>query len=168
MDTTAAPPARPRRLVRWALAISLALNLLIVGLVLGAVFGRDRDGRRDSALEDIGFNPFVAALPASERLALGRALVDRAGDFRQNREALRGEFDRLIALLRAEPFDLEAVRASVEAQQARLKERQDLGRDLLFERLAAMTSEQRAAFADALERGLRWGPRGRGHHGPGD
>jgi uncharacterized membrane protein len=160
------PPAAPAnsRLLRWALVVSLTVNLIIVGLILGAAFGRDRDGRRDSALADIGFNPFVAALPADERQELGRALVARAGDFRQNREALRGEFDKLIALLRAEPFDLAAVRASVEAQQSRLRERQEMGRDLLFERLAAMSPDERSDFADALERALRRGPRGpRGH-----
>lgn len=161
----APPPAAANgRLLRWALVASLTVNLLIGGLVLGAAFGRDRDGRHDSALADIGFNPFVAALPAGERLELGRAIVARAGDFRQNREALRGEFDKLIALLRAEPFDLAAVRTSVEAQQARLKERQDLGRDLLFERLAGMSPDQRAAFADALEKSLRFGPPGRRGH----
>jgi hypothetical protein len=157
------PPARSRAL-RIALAVSLTVNLLILGLVLGAAFRHDRDGRRDSALADVGFNPFVGALPPGERMELGRALVARAGDLRQNREALRQEFDALLALLRAEPFDLAAVRASVEAQQARLKERQDMGRDLLFERLAEMTPAQRAAFADALESALRRGPRGWRQH----
>ena len=52
-------------------------------------------------------------------------------------------------------------------QQARMQERLVLGQDLLLERLAAMSPEARAEFADRLERRLRRGPGGRDGHGSG-
>lgn len=163
-----APETAPRtdgngRILRIALILSLAANLLIVGIVAGAIAGRDRDrdGRPDRALADVGFNPFIAALPPSDRRAMGIALVKRAGDLRRNRTELRREFGELLTALRADPYDGAAVRDSVTGQQARLAERQEIGRELLFERLDAMTVEERRSFADALEDRMRRGPRWR-------
>jgi hypothetical protein len=149
------------RVLRIALVLSLAANLLILGLILGASFSRDRDrdGRRDHAMADIGFNPFIMALPADDRRALGAALVGRAGDLRQNRAELRRQFETLLTTLRSEPFDTAAAAAAVAAQQARLSDRQDIGRELLIDRLEAMAPAERAAYADALEQAVRHGRR---------
>lgn len=158
-ETSPSPRETGGRVLRIALILSLTVNLLILGLVLGTLAGRDRDGRRNFA--DIGFYPFIMALPDPQRRELGAELVKRAGDLRQNREALRQEFEALLAALRADPYDPEAVRTSVEAQQTRLAQRQDIGRALLFERLEAMSVADRRAFADALEERMRRGPRWR-------
>lgn len=159
--TPPAPQTVPRsgRGLRIALAVSLTLNLLVAGLVVGAWLGGDRDRRPDTALSDIGFGPFIAALPGNERRALGKALIERAGNLRQNREELRRQFDALLGALRAEPFRIEAVQQAIAAQQARLKERAQIGEALLYQRIEAMSPAERAAFADALEHGLRRGPR---------
>lgn len=157
----APPAAATGRVVRIALILSLTANLVILGLILGATFGRGREMHRDPAMADIGFNPFIAALPSDDRRALGKALVGRAGDLRQNRAELRRQFEVLLTTLRAEPFDSDAARAAVVAQQASLTVRQDIGRELLIDRLAAMTPAERASYADALERAIRRGPRPR-------
>jgi hypothetical protein len=167
---TDTPPPRQSdpngRILRIALVLSLTANLIILGLILGAAFGRDRDRPgREAALADIGLNPFVAALPGADRRAIGRALIAHAGDLRQNRQAFRKDFEDLLAALRAEPYDPAVARAALESQRARISERQDLGRELLFERIAGMGQAERAAFADALADAVRRGPhrRGRDH-----
>ncbi|MCR8725450.1 periplasmic heavy metal sensor [Frigidibacter sp. ROC022] len=157
-DTAARTPPAGRGL-RIALAVSLALNLLVVGLVAGAWLGRDRDRRPDTAMADIGLGPFIQALPGDERRAFGKALIERAGNLRQNREELRQQFDVLLDALRAEPFEIDAVRKAIDAQKARLDERLKIGEELLYERLETMSPEERAGFADALARGLKRKPR---------
>lgn len=149
--------------LRVALAISVALNLLIVGLVAGAVL-RD-GGPRGRMMGDLGFGPFTEALSGADRDALRQAFLARMPDMRDMRRQMRADFAALLDALRAEPFDAAALRAAMEAQSARMGERLQVGQDLLLERLAAMTPEARAAFADRLEARLRHGPGGRGPDG---
>ena len=141
--------------LRIALGVSVALNLLVAGLVAGAVL-RD-GGPRDRMLRDLDFGPFTEALEPRDRDALRRDFVDRSRGMRDARDAMRADFDALLAVLRAEPFDVAAARAVLEGQRSRMQARIDLGRDLLLERLAAMSVEARSAFADRLERRLRRG-----------
>ncbi|MBL9050119.1 MAG: periplasmic heavy metal sensor [Tabrizicola sp.] len=150
------PAATTSRGVKIALAISVALNLAVAGLVLGARLG---DGPSRGMPRDMSFGPFSEALSDSDRRALRRALMDRVGEFRTSREAARAEFETLLASLRAEPFDPEAMKSALAALEARNAERLELGRSLIETRLLEMTSEERQAFADRLERGLRRGGR---------
>ncbi|MDF0602887.1 periplasmic heavy metal sensor [Psychromarinibacter sp. C21-152] len=146
---------RRRGIWRIVLIASLGLNLLIAGLVLGAVLHGppDRDGRPE--LHDLGFGPFVSALPQADREALGEALKREEGSFRERRTALRREFQAFLAALRAEPYDHGAVERIVTSQQEEVFESQRLGRALLLERIAEMNGAQRADYAEALERGVR-------------
>lgn len=148
--------------VRIALGVSVALNLLVAGLVAGAVL-RD-GGPRDRMLRDLEFGPFTEALSREDRDALRRDFVARSGGFRDMRAEMRSDFDALLGALRAEPFDIDAARAVLAGQQARMQSRLALGQDLLLERLAAMPPRARAEFADRLEERLRHG--GRGGDGP--
>lgn len=152
-DVTPAPKP-PRRRGRILLFISLAFNLLIVGLVAGAMLGGPRDRDRAPALRDLGFGPFVHALPRADRAAMGRAIKRDAGSFRENRVALRRQFEAFLAALRADPFDAAEVGRLIADQQSRIGERQALGRRLLLERIEAMSAAQRAAYADALDKAL--------------
>lgn len=153
---------RPRR--NLLLIGSLAVNLLVVCLVLGAMLGghrdpdRYRDRDRNPALRDLGLGPFVSALPQDEREILNEAMRHNADAFRVNRREMRDMFDAFLAGLRAEPFDAVALRRTVEDQQAKVTERQSLGRDLLWDRIEAMDAAARAAYADALQKSLRRGP----------
>ena len=145
----------PRRLGRIVLFLSLAFNLLIVGLVAGALLGGPRDRDRAPALRDLGFGPFVQALPRADRAAMGRAIKREAGSFRENRAELRRQFEAFLTALRAEPFDAAEVARLITDQQSRIGERQALGQRLLLERIEAMSASQRAAYADALDKSLR-------------
>jgi uncharacterized membrane protein len=142
--------------VKIALAVSVALNLAVAGLAIGAWMGGG--GHRDMPRE-MSFGPFSAALDDGDRRAIRRALVDRMGEFRSARAEARAEFETLLATLRADPFDPEAMKAALAAIEARNAERLELGRSLIETRLIEMSSEARRAFADRLEKGLRRGGR---------
>jgi uncharacterized membrane protein len=145
------PPRAPGRGIRIALAVSLALNLAVAGVVAGTFLG---GGGRSSnpTVRDIGFGPFTAALSPQDREALGRAFREQAPDMRAMRREMRGELDRLLQALRADPFDEAALLEAIAAQDARGRARLELGQRLLAERLIAMTPPERGAFADRLER----------------
>ncbi len=163
--TTTGQPAAATRSPRWmriVLVLSLALNLAGVGVVAGAVLGHSKKPPRSAMVGDLGFGPYTDALSAEDRRALRSAFVERAPDFRDLRKVMRADFDRLLAILRTEPYDAAAATEVIAAQRDRARQGFELGQDLLVERLGAMTAEERAAFADRLERVLSRPP---GHPG---
>lgn len=147
--------ATASRGVKIALAISLALNLAVAGLAIGARLG---GGHRDMP-RDMSFGPFSEALDSIDRRAIRRALLDRMGEFRTSRAEARAEFETLLGTLRADPFDAEAMKTALSAIEARNAQRLDLGRSLIETRLIEMSPEDRQAFADRLEKGMRRGGR---------
>jgi uncharacterized membrane protein len=164
-ETSQTPPPAPKaappgqtgpRWMKIALVISVALNLAVAGLVLGAWLG---DGPRKGMPRDMSFGPFSEALSDADRRALRKGLMDRMGEFRTSREAARAEFETLLATLRADPFDQGAMTTALTAIETRNAERLALGRNLIATRIAEMTPDERQAFADRLERGLRRGGR---------
>jgi uncharacterized membrane protein len=159
------PAARPGggRGLRIALAISLALNLLVVGVAGGALLAGAGHPPRP-VVRDLGFGPFGQALSPADRAALRDAFAAEAPDMRGMRREMRSDLARLLAALRADPFDPAALRAALESQGARARERLDLGQRLLADRLVAMSVAERQAFADRLQAALS---RGRGADGRG-
>lgn len=150
----AAPaPATPRG-VKIALALSVALNLGVAGLAVGAWLG---DGPHRGMPRDMSFGPFTEALDEDDRQEIRKALLERLGEFREQRAAARAEFETLLATLRADPFDAEALKAALATLEARNAQRLDLGRSLIETRLIEMSPKERADFADRLEKGLRRG-----------
>ncbi|WP_347310520.1 periplasmic heavy metal sensor [Defluviimonas sp. SAOS-178_SWC] len=133
----------------WALIASLAVNLFVVATVVGAGMRHHRMPHGD--VRDVGFGPFTEALTREDRAALRDAFIAAAPDFRDARRAAEANFDRLVASLRADPWDRTATEAVLAERGARTSERIELGRRLLVERLAAMTPEVRAALADRIE-----------------
>jgi len=142
--------------VKIALAASVALNLAVAGLAVGAFL---RDGPRGGMPRDMSFGPFSEALDAADRKAIRQSLMGRMGEFREQRQAAKAEFEALLAALRAEPFDPAAMQSALAAIEARNSERLELGRSLIETRLSEMSPEARRAFADRLEAGLRRGGR---------
>ena len=157
-----APPVPSRKGLRIALGISVALNLLVAGLVAGAVL-RDGDPRA-RMVRDLDFGPFTEALSPRDRDALRREFVARAPEMRDVRRAMRDDLETFLTVLRSEPFDAAALAVVMDNQDGRMARRVELGQELLLERLGAMTPDERAAFADRLERRLR---RGGSNDGPG-
>ena len=158
---TPTPPPVPAvpatsRGVKIALALSVALNLAVAGLAVGAWLG---DGRHHGMPRDMSFGPFSAALDDTDRRAIRKALMERLGEFREQRDAARAEFEALLVALRADPFDAGALKTALAALEARNAERLELGRSLIETRLIEMSAEDRGAFADRLEKGLGRGGR---------
>lgn len=153
------PPKKPA--FNWARIVlfgSLALNLLIVGVIAGAVLRHGPDGRsidEPPPLRDMGFGPFGNALSPSDRRAIGQALQGHANDLRKNRDVVRDQFTTMLVLLKTTPFDAEAFNEIINRQRENLLARQEIGQDLLIERISAMSDEERQAFADRLEKTVR-------------
>ena len=151
---TNAPPSPPTtsRGVKIGLVVSVALNLAVAGLAAGAWL---RDGPRGGMPRDMSFGPFSEALDDADRKSIRRSLLERVGEFREQRKAAKAEFEALLVALRAEPFEPAAMQAALAAIEARNSERLELGRTLIETRLIEMSPEARRAFADRLEKGLR-------------
>ena len=144
----AAGKPRGNRRLKIALALSLAFNLCIIGVICGVMLrdGPPRSGR------DFGLGPLSEALSHEDRRALRKAFVARHPDIRDAKRQMRAEFDAVVAALRADPFDPAVLDGALAAIAARNQSLLDTGRELVAERLKAMTAEERAAFADRLEK----------------
>ncbi|MGP3697506.1 periplasmic heavy metal sensor [Rhodobacter sp. NSM] len=161
-EMTSAPPPAPRSplWMRIALAVSVALNLAVVGMAGGAMW-RFHSGEMRGPVRDLGFGPFSEALAPEDRKEMRRAFLDQRGDFRMIRREMREDFQSMLAILRAEPFDPAALQAVLDRQQQRGARTAELGARLLGQRIGAMTPDERRAFADRLAESLTR----RGHHG---
>ncbi len=151
------------------LAVSLALNLAVVGIVSGvALKSHGHDGARVPDVRELNFGPFSEALSRPERRDLLRGFIgDRAG-LREMRGQIGGEFQAVFAAVRANPFDPAALDTALSLQTRSTVERLDRGRKSLQSVILAMTPEERAAYADRLERGLQRRNRDGGRNRDGD
>lgn len=157
------PPAvKPRRKwVRVAFALSLTMNLVVIGLVAGAHLGERRDhgfdprGPDRGTIRDMGFGPIASALPMKDRRAIGKALRDEKGSFKDNRAAMRRDFQAMLLALRSDPFDPAALNAALDGQRDRMIGFGDTARRLILERITLMSLEDRREFADNIARNMR-------------
>lgn len=144
-----------RRWVYPLLFTSLAVNLLIAGIVIGSLASPDRHGGRDfrSVRGYVG-EPFVRALPRDERRALFADVVREAPRFREDREQLRARLEGFLDALRSEEFDRSAAEALLQEQQEAMTRRQEVGQQIILDRIDRMSPTERRAYADELERTL--------------
>lgn len=140
-----------RRGVKILLFASLALNLAVAGVVIGAVVKHRFDGDdRRPRIEGPG-GPLTRALSREDRREIGKALRAEFGAMRPSRDKIRADYDRVIAALRAEPYDAATVRAVVSEQSEAMDARMRAGQAQLLKRLDEMTPDERARFAGRLE-----------------
>jgi len=144
--------------------VSLALNVLILGIVGGAVISHERDKLHGEG-GPMSLGPYGRAFDAADREALRAALRADAPRLRETRQAVRAGFRDVLNALKAEPYDAARVAAIVEGQQAHVQSQMETMRKLMLDRIAAMTPEERAAFADRLQEVLRRGPPRNHYHG---
>lgn len=152
---------KPRLWLRILLFVSLAANLLVVGLVVGLAFHRDDDNKRrhPPRPDQIG-GPLTHALSPEDRREIGRAIWQEYRADRPNRDSFRAEYDAVLDALRSVPFDRTVVEQSLQRQIDFATQRQRIGQRILLERLTTMSDDERAAFADRLEEGMRrWNER---------
>ncbi|KUF12170.1 periplasmic heavy metal sensor [Pseudoponticoccus marisrubri] len=142
----------PKPWLRIVLFASLALNLAVAGLVAGMLLSggpRPPDGRHKPG--DAIF-PYTRAFDEAQ----GRALRDNLRQaFREDWDGVRrdllDDYRAALEVLRAEPFDAQAMQALVEAQVARAEARRLRGQEVFLAMLEGMSPEDRRAYADRLE-----------------
>ncbi len=142
--------AQPSRLWRIVLVGSLAVNLAIAGLIVGSAFS-GRLGGGPPRTFDLGVGPVVRALDRDERRHIGLALRRDRG---LRDLDMRANASEMLALLRSDPFDPEALGAVFAGQNAQLALLQQRAQGLLLARITAMSAERRAVFADRLQEEL--------------
>ncbi|MCT8328380.1 periplasmic heavy metal sensor [Albidovulum sediminis] len=139
--------------VTVALVASLALNLLLGGLVAGAAVRHHRDmGPGDRG--GLAFAPYFESLGRADRAAMREEMLRRMPALREMHRERSDDVRAFLEVIRADPFDPEAAGKVLEHQLGRASRRLDEGRELFLERLAAMTPEERLAYADRLEQAL--------------
>lgn len=155
-EQTPRPVGGIGRKTRIVLIISLALNLLVVGVIAGGLLsGRGGDGRR----VDLSLGPYARALDPHDVDAIRTEMRGRGPDLRRDRRAMIDDTRSFVAALRADPYDPETAAEILLRQRGRVAEFQALGQDLVLERIARMSVDARAAFADRLEREMDHGGR---------
>ena len=155
-DTHSGTPKMSRGM-RILLLVSLAANLAVVGLVAGMLLlGPDHPHRRPPQGHDFVF-PYTRAFSEDQRHELGRRL---RGAFDEDRAERRSEqreggyldgYRAALGMLRADPFDAEAFRATLADQGAAARRRQEVGQQVFMDYVEAMSVDERRAYAERLE-----------------
>jgi uncharacterized membrane protein len=145
----------PRKWTKVLLIVSLALNACFIGLIIGVKL--TQDGMRPQRAPSAQGSLYLRALSHEDRRTLGQAM--RSYHTREMRQMDRAGYENALVLLRATPFDPEALEDLMEDQTEASEERLEYAREALITHLAAMSDAERAEFADALEHALKRGPK---------
>lgn len=140
--------------LRWALIGSVTLNLLIVGVIVGGIMGHQRHPPR-AVVRDVTLGAFTEALSKEDRDALRKSAQKRGSEFRDMRRQSRADMIALINALAITPWNRDEVEKILARHQSRTAARVQIGDTLIFERIEAMTEQQRQAFAQRLQQDVQ-------------
>ncbi|WP_299705731.1 periplasmic heavy metal sensor [uncultured Tateyamaria sp.] len=133
--------------VKILLGLSLAINLGIAGLVGGIALSGGPLGGKGPGM---GYAmPYVLALPQEDRRAVFG--VVRGNRDLPGRDVRRAVYGEMVALLKADTFDRAAVTAILERQARGVEQVQSVAQDEWLDRVAAMSDEERRAYAERVE-----------------
>ncbi|WP_323775570.1 periplasmic heavy metal sensor [Leisingera sp.] len=143
--------------LKLLLAVSLALNLAVIGIAAGAawrVSGKDRHWQRPPTVGAMIFR----GLDRDTRQALRQEAGGDHGSYFKRRHA---EGAAVIAALRSGAFDADALLAMLRGQAEARHDFHTKVQEAWVRKVAAMTPEERASFADRMEqrmerRGENW------------
>ena len=156
---SAAPVTTRRRYLKLALAISLGLNLLFIGIFAGAAF---RHGGKHGAIGPQLHSyaaPYMRALPRDQRRALFEQV--RSEPAIADRQTRRAFYQRMLAGLRADPFEAAAVQAVLQDQARAVQGLRGASQAVWLDLVSKMSGPERQSYADALEEQLKHKPRKR-------
>ena len=143
---------------RAVLIASLALNVMVAGVVIGGLMGGKTP--RPFGAQPFSFGPAVDALNEDGRRAMRDAMRE-SGAFQPMRPAERNAAaQEFLAAMRADPFDMEKVRALFVDQRTRADDNMRAAQDLLLQQFTLMTHDERVAYADRLASGAEKDGRG--------
>lgn len=146
-----------RRSVKVALIVSVGLNLLVAGIVAGGLLGGEHpEGRPMPIDEQLG--PLGAAFTREDRAAMRRDAARTGTDFGALKMDFRADMDALIATLKADPWDPDAVRRQLAQMRANGEQRAVLGEQVMLQRLSTMTGQERRQYAERLRDRMEHGP----------
>ncbi len=145
-------PKTPRRWLRWALVVSVALNLAVAGVVAGGMIRANRIDAQAGGPDTMRL--LWRSLPDEVRSDLRDRRMDRAprdarAERRERDEALHS---RMLMLLRDDPFDSSAFIALLNEDGQRRAMRLEQAHTALARRLARLDADTRADIAERLER----------------
>ena len=148
-----AKPAKPRRLFRVLFGLSLALNLLVIGAFVGVITKGPGSRGGPPGLREISA-PYVQAFDQSAKREMRREMRAQLPGRSKAVEANKTDYVAFLAVVRADPFDAARGSAIMENQLARAGRFQKRGRELAIERIGAMSLDERATYADRLQKWL--------------
>ena len=137
------------RWIKIALILSVAANLGVAGIIGGAAL-RAPEIKRNSIEAPEGVAVLARAMPQAHQRELRETLRDRRGDLRPDRQELKNLRDRLVIALRAEPFDIEAVKLVFAEQRAMLSKLTEAGHDSVIEQIERMSPRDREIYIRRL------------------
>lgn len=147
-----AQDAKPRKIWRIVMGLSLAINLLFIGLIGGA-FLRGQDSQPRGF--DLQLGPLTDALSREDRRKIGQQIrrdVMRSGQSRRDR---RVAFEELVSAVEAEPFDPQRLIAVIEEQQDASHDLRQTALTSFVTHLSQMTAQERKDFAQRLREGVQ-------------
>ena len=150
---TSPKPKTPINWTRIVLVTSLALNLLVVGIFLGARFSGDGSSAQ-RAPQNLPIGVLGHALEREDRRALGAAFRQEMRKQRGNATS-RVDAAQFIDVLRAPEFSATELATLMDTQFARSTASFEVGRALLLKKITEMSPQERAAYADRLEEGVK-------------
>ena len=145
--------AMPDRSSRWLLIGSLALNLFFVGTIVSLAARHYVMPAQPAATERprsaaARIERLAAPLPAADAEKLRAAFRARASAAEGARDALNKAYERAQAVLRAEPLDAAALRATLAEARAVRPAYDQIMQEILIAGASAMSAEGRAKLAD--------------------
>lgn len=147
------------RWTRWALAGSLMLNMAFVGLAAGAVLKFRSDGGAPRNV-DMTLGPLGRALGSDERRELAGSVRRMEGTRPSRRDTQARLVRETIVILRQSPFEPDALSAFLDEQRNAWGALQANAQAALVHHIAAMSDEERNAFADRVQEQVRARPSG--------
>ena len=157
-DAEAPPPKRKgkSRAVRWlaaGLVLSVSLNLLIVGFAATRAYSHW--GKRWGGQTSIGHvmregRRFVRGLPRERRRELIAIVKARRGEFHADKAKIREAVRMFATAIKQEPYEVVQIEEALKLLQSEADAMFSKGRNVTLEVIAAMSAEERRAFADRL------------------
>ena len=133
------------------LTVSVILNLLLIGFVAGRVSGAPPllGGRMDPTT---GYVRLLHFLPEQRREAIAPIVEPMMRELMPALRSMRSDHRAVHEALAGEPFDPNALAATLETLRHHLGSTQATAHATLVELATALSAEERAQLADAMRR----------------
>lgn len=146
------------RWIKVLLAGSLAVNLAVIGGAIGLILDSDGPPPKPPGEGMASVGSFVRALEKPHRREFLGSIEKATGGKPPSKEEFKAKAMALISLIRAEPFDVDALSAKITEQSSRFETARMAGDAALLRIIDGMSPEERQAYADRLEERLNRGP----------